>query len=181
MHTRCREAVTPDMAWPISQAVVVQSSDRHTQVQGVASSSYTGGVVPRAQQVRMYLSMYRFGGTSTRAYMRTQARGATPQQVQRERLALAHPARPGCGMRELPEGGRRDTGWGPRLAFTRYCFTLKLYCGSISSFYCLPPTCNAYPIAILLHTHCAIYVPPPTLPLYPTQHTILVMAISCIG
>jgi len=28
---------------------------------------------------------------------------------------------------------------GPRLAFTRYCFTLKPYCGSQSSFYCPPP------------------------------------------
>jgi len=29
-------------------------------------------------------------------------------------------------------------------AFTKYCFTSKLYCGSLSSFYCPPPTtCNA--------------------------------------
>jgi len=27
-----------------------------------------------------------------------------------------------------------------------------------------PPTCKAYPIALLLHDHCAIYPPPPTDP-----------------
>jgi len=41
--------------------------------------------------------------------------------------------------------------------------TSKLYCGSLSSLYCHPPTCNAYPIAILLHAH-AQYTPPPTDP-----------------
>ena len=44
-----------------------------------------------------------------------------------------------------------------------------------------PPTCNAYPIAILMHGHCAIYASPPTPPLYAIHHTILVMAISCKG
>ena len=38
-------------------------------------------------------------------------------------------------------------GAGRRLAFTRYCFTSKLYCGSQSSLYCPPhlqslPYCN---------------------------------------
>jgi len=50
---------------------------------------------------------------------------------------------------------------GHELAFTRYCFTSKLYCESLSSFCRPPPTCKAYPIAILLHDHCAIYAPPP--------------------
>jgi len=27
-----------------------------------------------------------------------------------------------------------------------------------------PSTCKAYPIAILVHDHCAIYAPPPTPP-----------------
>jgi len=67
------------------------------------------------------------------------------------------------------------------LAFTRYCFTSKLYCGSRSSFNCPAPTCNAYPIAILLDAHCAIHAPPPTLRAYAMHHTILVMAISCKG
>jgi len=45
-----------------------------------------------------------------------------------------------------------------------------------------PPTCKAYPIAILLHGHCAIYAPPtPNSPLYATHHTLLGMAILCIG
>ena len=67
------------------------------------------------------------------------------------------------------------------LAFTRYCSTSKLYCGSQSPWHCPPPTCKAYPIAILLHDHCAMYVPPPTLLSYAMDHTILVMAISCKG
>ena len=44
-----------------------------------------------------------------------------------------------------------------------------------------PPTCEAYPVAILLHDHCAIYALPPTLLLYAIHNTILVMAISCKG
>jgi len=44
-----------------------------------------------------------------------------------------------------------------------------------------PPTYKAYPIAILLHDHCAIYALPPIPPLYVVHHTILVMAISCKG
>ena len=47
-----------------------------------------------------------------------------------------------------------------RLAFTRYCFTSRLYCGSQSSFHCPPPTCKAHSIEIRLHDHCAIYAPP---------------------
>jgi len=35
-----------------------------------------------------------------------------------------------------------------------------------------PPTCNAYPIVILLHGHCVIYAPPMTLPVYAIHHTI---------
>jgi len=68
------------------------------------------------------------------------------------------------------------------LAFTRYCFTSKLCCGSQSSFYC-PSTCKAYPIAIRFHDHCATYAPPTTPPpfFYAMHHTILVMAVSCNG
>ena len=46
-----------------------------------------------------------------------------------------------------------------------------------------PPTplCEAYPIAILLHDHWAIYALLPTPLLYAVNHTILVMAISCKG
>ena len=67
------------------------------------------------------------------------------------------------------------------LACTRYCFTSKLYCGSQSSVYCPSPTCKAYPIAILLHDHCAMYAPPLTPPFYVIHHTILVIPISCKG
>jgi len=44
-----------------------------------------------------------------------------------------------------------------------------------------PPTCKAYPIALLLRDHCAIYARLPTSPFYAIHHTILVMAISCRG
>jgi len=66
-------------------------------------------------------------------------------------------------------------------AFTRYRFTSKLDCGNLSSLYPPPPSCNAYPIAILLHDFCAIYAPQPTPPplLYAIHHTRLVMALLC--
>jgi len=66
-----------------------------------------------------------------------------------------------------------------KLAFTRYSFTSKLYCGSQLSLYCPPPSIyKAYPIAILLHDHCSIYAPPSTPLLYVTYHTILVMGLT---
>jgi len=46
----------------------------------------------------------------------------------------------------------------------------------------LPPyTCKAYPIAILLHDHCATYAPPTDPSFYAIHHTILTVAISCKG
>ena len=51
------------------------------------------------------------------------------------------------------------------------------YCNTIAR-----PLRNIRPIAILSRAHCAIYAPPPTLPLYAIHHTLLVMAISlCKG
>jgi len=44
-----------------------------------------------------------------------------------------------------------------------------------------PPTCKAYPIAILLNDYCAIYNPPTTPLVYAIPHTILAIAISCKG
>jgi len=38
-------------------------------------------------------------------------------------------------------------------------FQFKALFGSQSSFFCPPPTCKAYPIAIPLHAHCAVYAP----------------------
>jgi len=67
------------------------------------------------------------------------------------------------------------------LSLYKILFHFKAVLWSMSSFYCYPPECNAYNIAILLHAHCTIYVPPPTLPLYAIHHTILMMAISCKG
>ena len=68
-----------------------------------------------------------------------------------------------------------------RLSLYKILFHFKAVLWSISSFYCYPPACNAYNIAILSHAHCTIHVPPPTLPLYAIHHTILMMAISCKG
>ena len=46
----------------------------------------------------------------------------------------------------------------------------------------LPPSsCNAYPIAILLHGFCTIDAPQPTPPVNVIHHTLLVMAILCKG
>jgi len=44
-----------------------------------------------------------------------------------------------------------------------------------------PITCKAYPIAILVHGHCAICASPPTPLLYAIHNIILMMAISCKG
>jgi len=73
-----------------------------------------------------------------------------------------------------------NTGGG--LAFTTYRFTSKLYCGSLSSFYCppLPATPG------LLQYYCttfAQYTPPnrPLLCMPYTIHYLLVMAILCEG
>ena len=41
-----------------------------------------------------------------------------------------------------------------------------------------PPTCKAFPIAVLLHDYCAIYAPPPTPPFYAKHHILLAMAMS---
>jgi len=66
------------------------------------------------------------------------------------------------------------------LAFTRYCFTLKLYCGSPSSFYC-PPHLQSLPFCITIARPLR-KIRPPTDPSFVYQrHTILVMAIPCKG
>jgi len=62
------------------------------------------------------------------------------------------------GCRQNRKGEYRQGGCCCRLAFTRYCFSLKLYGGSLSSFCCPPPA----PKPTLLHDHCAIYDSSPT-------------------
>jgi len=67
-----------------------------------------------------------------------------------------------------------------RLAFTRYCFTSKLNCGSQSSVCCHPqlqglPYCST--IVRPLRNIC----PPPPPPSHIIPYEILVMAISCNG
>ena len=44
-----------------------------------------------------------------------------------------------------------------------------------------PAICKAYPIAILVHGHCAIDAFLPTPLLYALHHTILAITISCRG
>ena len=74
-----------------------------------------------------------------------------------------------------------DTAGGRGLAFTRYCFTSKLYCGSPSSFYC-PPQPAKPTLPQHFCTPIARYTTPrPTPPLYAIHHTLLVMAIWCKG
>jgi len=68
----------------------------------------------------------------------------------------------------------------PSLAFTRYCFTSKLYCGSQSSFYC-PLHMQSLPYCITVAQPLRNIHPPTDPPLYGMHHTLLVMAISCEG
>jgi len=51
------------------------------------------------------------------------------------------------------------------LAFTRYCFILQSFILGVNHAFIAIPTCKAYPIAVLLHDHCAIYARPLTSPL----------------
>jgi len=69
-------------------------------------------------------------------------------------------------------------GWA--LAFTRYCFTLRLTCTNQSSFYSPPhPHCPHY---CTTSTRLLRNTRPPFDPLvYAIHHTMLVMAISCKG
>ena len=83
-------------------------------------------------------------------------------------------------MRGVPKGALRvNSVYQARVsAFTRYCFTSKLYCGSQSSFYCPSPPARP----TLLHYYCtttAQYTSPHR-PLLSMPYTIqLVVAISC--
>ena len=67
------------------------------------------------------------------------------------------------------------------MAFTRDCFTSKLYRESLSSFYCPDPP--ATPTLLQYYrTIIAQYTPPPpTPPSYAIHYTLLVMAILCKG
>jgi len=67
------------------------------------------------------------------------------------------------------------------LAFTRYCFTSRLFVHESILLLSPPPTCIARTIAILLHVYCAINDAPPIPLLYAIHHTILALAISCEG
>ena len=86
-----------------------------------------------------------------------------------------------CRLLELDDRGVDGPGVEGDSRLGADCFTPKLYCGRQSFFYCPPPTYTAYPIAILLHDHRAIYAPP-TDPRF-LCHTPykLGVAISCKG
>jgi len=67
------------------------------------------------------------------------------------------------------------------LAFTRYCFTSKLYWGSQSSCHC-PPLLQSLPYCNTIARPMRNIRPPIDLPPFNAMHhTILVMAISCKG
>jgi len=66
------------------------------------------------------------------------------------------------------------------LAYTRYSFPFCV-CARIIIHLLPRPIRTTLTTAIPLRDFCAIYVPPPTLPLYAIHHAILVMTISCKG
>jgi len=67
------------------------------------------------------------------------------------------------------------------LAFTRYCFTLKLYRESQSSFHCPPPPAKPTLLQYYCTTNAQYTLPHRPPPFNAMRHTILVMAISCKG
>ena len=67
------------------------------------------------------------------------------------------------------------------LAFTGYCFTLKLYCGSQSSFHCPPPLLQSLSYCNTIARPMRNMQPPTAPLLYAIHHTILAIAISCKG
>jgi len=66
-------------------------------------------------------------------------------------------------------------------AFTRYCFTSKLLCGSPSSFHFPLHLHCPHTIAILLRDYYAVYDFFPASLLSAIHHTVYAMAISCKG
>jgi len=88
----------------------------------------------------------------------------------------------GCYFINTKGGGSRRGGYSPDVGLYKMLFHFKaLLWSRIILLLPPPPTCNAYPIAIPLHDHCAIYALPPTPHVYTIHHTILVTAISCEG
>jgi len=59
--------------------------------------------------------------------------------------------------------------------------SLQRFCGRANHYFTHPPNCDAHTAATVLHDYCAIYDTPPTPLVYAVQHTILAMAISCVG
>jgi len=85
-----------------------------------------------------------------------------------------------CATLERVTGPGADTGGIP-VSLYKILFHFTALVWESIILVLLPPTCKAYPIAILLHDYCAIYDPSPTPLLYAIHHTILVMTISCKG
>jgi len=67
------------------------------------------------------------------------------------------------------------------LSFNTILFRFKALLWESITLLLPPPTCKAYPIAILLHDDCAIYALLPIPLAYAIYHTILMMAIACKG
>ena len=84
-----------------------------------------------------------------------------------------------CEEGEAGPPGKKSSG--TQLRLYKILFRFKALLWKSIMLVSPPPTCKAYPIAILLHGHWAIYALLPTPVLYAVNHTILVKAISCKG
>jgi len=95
-----------------------------------------------------------------------------------ERGAMIYFGVPSYGVHV--NGYVRDEVSPTNLAFTRCCFTLKLYCRSPSSFYC-PPHLQSLPYSYTFARPLRNISPPTDPPFYAIHHNVLVMALSCKG
>jgi len=87
----------------------------------------------------------------------------------------------GQPARAQQAAGPTDTEEPPHVGLYKILFHFKASLWQSIILLLPPPPTKAYPIAILLHDHCAIHARPLTPPVYAIHHTIFVMAISCKG
>ena len=138
----------------------------------------------------MYVCMYRFGGTSTRAYTRTQARGATPE-LRRVADTTSHGLSAGRHSTQTtigrvnPSHWLREAGQGPlhslRVSLYKPFVYIEAFVHEAILFFASTPLFR-HPTPRMHHPHYAQYVAPPPSSLYCNMyHTILAMAISCKG
>jgi len=90
-------------------------------------------------------------------------------------IKYIHIHRVDSGTPTIPEGGA------PRFSLYKIVLHFKVSLWESIILLVPLPICKAYPVAILLHGHCAIYARPLTPHCLAMHHTILVMKKSCIG